>query len=203
MRAKRGTRLTVLRALDKLDRLGVEGVADLLGDGREDESGDTPRGLAWTKHALTACWLWLAGKPTRGGTLEAMASAVAGNEAFDRGVAELREIDGLLSALGARDEDVVFDPTIVRGLEYYTGPVFEGELLNEILDDKGRPVRIGSVGGGGRYDGLVSRFRGEEIPATGMSLGISRLAAAMSLTGELDRCPDRWLFWCWIANTKS
>ena len=183
-----GTRLTVLRALDKLDRLGVEGVADLLGEGREDESGDYTKGAGLDKARIERVLAFAsAGKPTRGETLEAMASAVAGNEAFDRGVAELREIDGLLSALGARDEDVVFDPTIVRGLEYYTGPVFEGELLNEILDDKGRPVRIGSVGGGGRYDGLVSRFRGEEIPATGMSLGISRLAAAMSLTGELDR----------------
>lgn len=182
------TRLTILRALDKLDRLGLAGVADLLGEGREDESGDYTKGAGLDKARIDRVLAFAeAGKPTRADTLEALAEAVTGNEAFDRGIAELRTIDGLLSALGARDEEVVFDPTVIRGLEYYTGPVFEGELLDEITDEKGRVVRIGSVGGGGRYDGLVSRFRNEEIPATGMSLGISRLAAAMSLTGEIDK----------------
>ena len=71
------------------------------------------------------------------------------------------------------------DPSVVRGLEYYTGPVYEVELLLETKDEKGRPVRFGSVGGGGRYDGLVSRFRGEPVPATGFSIGVSRLQAAL------------------------
>ena len=180
-------RLTILRALDKLDRLGLEGVADLLGEGREDESGDYTKGAGLDKARIDRVLAFAqAGKATRGDTLDALRSAVTGNETFDRGIAELHAIDAMLSALGAQDRDVVFDPTVVRGLEYYTGPVFEGELLKEIQDEKGRPVRIGSVGGGGRYDGLVSRFRGEEIPATGMSLGISRLASAMSLTGDID-----------------
>lgn len=179
-------RLTVLRALDKLDRLGLSGVADLLGEGREDESGDYTKGAGLDKARIDRVLGFAeAGKATRGDTLEALAAAVTGNEAYDRGISELKTIDSLLSALGAKDEHVVFDPTIVRGLEYYTGPVFEGELLDEIKDEKGRLVRIGSVGGGGRYDGLVSRFKKEEIPATGMSLGISRLAAAMSLTGDI------------------
>lgn len=181
------TRLTILRALDKLDRLGLSGVADLLGEGREDESGDYTKGAGLDEARIKRVLAFAeAGKATRGETLEALASAVTGNESYDRGISELKAIDGLLASLGARDEEVVFDPTIVRGLEYYTGPVFEGELLDEIKDEKGRLVRIGSVGGGGRYDGLVSRFRSEEIPATGMSLGISRLAAAMSLTGEIN-----------------
>jgi histidyl-tRNA synthetase len=81
------------------------------------------------------------------------------------------------------------DPSVVRGLEYYTGPVFEAELTFEIKDDKGRPVRFGSVGGGGRYDGLVSRFRGEPVPATGFSIGVSRLQAALTLIGKLDSKP--------------
>jgi histidyl-tRNA synthetase len=80
---------------------------------------------------------------------------------------------------------VKIDPSVVRGLEYYTGPVFEVELLIETKDEKGRPVRFGSVGGGGRYDGLVSRFRGETVPATGFSIGVSRLQAALSLIGKL------------------
>jgi len=74
---------------------------------------------------------------------------------------------------------VIVDPSVVRGLEYYTGPVYEVELLLATRDEKGRPVRFGSVGGGGRYDGLVSRFRGQPVPATGFSIGVSRLLAAL------------------------
>ena len=81
---------------------------------------------------------------------------------------------------------IVIDPSVVRGLEYYTGPVYEVELLLETKDEKGRPVRFGSVGGGGRYDGLVSRFRGEPVPATGFSIGVSRLLAALTLIGKID-----------------
>jgi histidyl-tRNA synthetase len=78
----------------------------------------------------------------------------------------------------------------VRGLEYYTGPVYEVELTLETKDEKGRPVRFGSVGGGGRYDGLVSRFRGEPVPATGFSIGVSRLQAALTMLGKLDTAPE-------------
>ena len=82
------------------------------------------------------------------------------------------------------------DPSVVRGLEYYTGPVYEVELLLDTKDEKGRPVRFGSVGGGGRYDGLVSRFRGEPVPATGFSIGVSRLQAALTMLGKLDTTPE-------------
>ena len=87
------------------------------------------------------------------------------------------------------DDRIRIDPSVVRGLEYYTGPVYEVELLLETKDEKGRPVRFGSVGGGGRYDGLVSRFRGEPVPATGFSIGVSRLQAALTLIGKLDTKP--------------
>jgi histidyl-tRNA synthetase len=99
---------------------------------------------------------------------------------------ELAAISDALEALGTPEADVKFDPSIVRGLEYYTGPVFEAELLKETLDEDGNTVRIGSVGGGGRYDDLVARFTGEKIPATGFSVGISRLAAAFSISGALS-----------------
>ena len=78
------------------------------------------------------------------------------------------------------------DPSVVRGLEYYTGPVYEAELLAEIPNEEGQIVRFGSVGGGGRYDGLVSRFRGEPVPATGFSIGVSRLMTALKNLGKLD-----------------
>ena len=97
--------------------------------------------------------------------------------------------DLVRSALATTTIEYRFDPSVVRGLEYYTGPVYEVELLIETKDDKGRPVRFGSVGGGGRYDGLVSRFRGEPVPATGFSIGVSRLQAALTALGKLDAKP--------------
>ena len=92
-------------------------------------------------------------------------------------------------AAGYGIDRIRIDPSVVRGLEYYTGPVYEVELLLETKDDKGRPVRFGSVGGGGRYDGLVSRFRGEPVPATGFSIGVSRLQAALTVLGKLGAKP--------------
>jgi histidyl-tRNA synthetase len=104
---------------------------------------------------------------------------------------ELQEISKSVIACGYASDRIRIDPSVVRGLEYYTGPVFEVELLIETKDDKGRPVRFGSVGGGGRYDGLVSRFRGEPVPATGFSIGVSRLQAALTALGKLNNKPER------------
>jgi histidyl-tRNA synthetase len=108
--------------------------------------------------------------------------------ALDEGLKDLKEIESLIKA-GGYESRIKIDNTVVRGLEYYTGPVYEVELLIETKDEKGRPVRFGSVGGGGRYDGLVSRFRGEPVPATGFSIGVSRLQAALTLIGKLDAMP--------------
>jgi histidyl-tRNA synthetase len=106
------------------------------------------------------------------------------------GIAELSQINELVAAGGYDARRIAIDPSVVRGLEYYTGPVYEVELLLETKDEKGRPVRFGSVGGGGRYDGLVSRFRGEPVPATGFSIGVSRLQAALAMLGKLDTKPE-------------
>jgi histidyl-tRNA synthetase len=107
-----------------------------------------------------------------------------------RGIEELDEIASLCDQSGYGSMRIKMDPSIVRGLEYYTGPVYEVELLIHASDEKGRPVRFGSVGGGGRYDGLVSRFRGEPVPATGFSIGVSRLQAALTMLGKLDTAPE-------------
>ena len=101
------------------------------------------------------------------------------SERGKEGCLELATIDRILSATGFDNDRVSFDTSIVRGLGYYTGPVFEAELLADIRDKKGRPVRIGSIGGGGRYDDLVSRFRGQAVPATGFSFGVSRFLSAL------------------------
>jgi histidyl-tRNA synthetase len=107
---------------------------------------------------------------------------VVGTSSIGRdGVNELREIIDVTSGSGYKSKRIRIDASVVRGLEYYTGPVFEAELTFGVKDDAGRPVRFGSVGGGGRYDGLVARFRGEPVPATGFSIGVSRLYAALKL----------------------
>jgi histidyl-tRNA synthetase len=112
------------------------------------------------------------------------------SESYKQGRAELDEIAKLIMAAGYHADRIRIDPSVVRGLEYYTGPVYEVELLLDTKDEKGRPVRFGSVGGGGRYDGLVSRFRGEPVPATGFSIGVSRLQAALTMLGKIDTTPE-------------
>ena len=169
--------LTTMRAIDKLDRLGIDGVRMLLGKGRKDESGDFTKGADLTDPQIAGVVAAITGK---GDTSSSMPT-IAGEQ-------ELAEIAALVNAAGYGDR-VRIDKTVVRGLEYYTGPVFEVELTFEIKDEKGRPVRFGSVGGGGRYDGLVSRFRGEPVPATGFSIGVSRLQAALTALGKLGEKP--------------
>ena len=179
-------RLGVLRALDKLDKFGREGVALLLGEGRLDDSGDFTKGAGLEAEAVAQVLAFAeAGRATRSDTLEALGRAVGTGEDATAGLAELTQIGHALEALGAKEKDVIFDPSVVRGLEYYTGPVFEAELLKQTQDEKGQTVQIGSIGGGGRYDDLVARFTGQKVPATGFSVGISRLATAFELSGQL------------------
>lgn len=180
-------RLQVLRAIDKLDRLGAEGVEALLGEGREDESGDYTDGAKLEAAGIKAV-LGFATAPSedRAATIRSLEKLVGQSERGAGGVKELVEIDAILNATGFGDNRVSFDTSIVRGLGYYTGPVFEAELLADIRDRKGRPVRIGSIGGGGRYDDLVSRFRGQAVPATGFSFGVSRFLTALERMDALQ-----------------
>src|SRR5262249_42214846 len=171
-------RLTTMRAIDKLDRLGIEGVRLLLGKGRKDESGDFTKGAELTDPQIAGIVAAITGK----------AATTSGGAAPGGGGGGALGNCGLLPA-GGCGGGVCFDKAVVRGLEYYTGPVYEVELTFEINDDKGRPVHFGSVGGGGRYDGLVSRFRGEPVPATGFSIGVSRLQAALTHLGKIREKP--------------
>ena len=179
-------RLIVLRAIDKLDRLGPEGVAALLGAGRKDESGDFTKGAGLEAKAIETILAFTSAKAdTASVTMANLAMVVSSSVIGAEGVAELADIGSLVAAGGYDDGRVVIDPSVVRGLEYYTGPVFEAELTFEVKGDDGKPVRFGSVAGGGRYDGLVARFRGEPVPATGFSVGVSRLLSALSVLGKL------------------
>ena len=176
----------VLRAIDKLDRLGVAGVRALLGEGRKDESGDFTKGAGLSQaQADVVIGFMEAKRDTGAATVARLAELVAGSPIGVAGVAELDEIAGLLSAQGYGPDRIVIDPSVVRGLGYYTGPVFEAELTFEVTDEKGRPRNFGSVAGGGRYDDLVKRFTGQEVPATGVSIGVDRLLAALRATGRI------------------
>ena len=194
-----GRRLTVLRAIDKVDRLGFDGVAYLLGPGRKDESGDFTKGAGLADTAITRLLNFTGWKEKGSGAKSILSAnevtianfevAVEGSALGKSGVTELAELKALVLSAGYDDGRIVIDPAVVRGLEYYTGPVFELELTFSTDSKDGSP-RFGSVGGGGRYDGLVSRFRGEPVPATGFSIGVSRLAAALEYLGKLDGKPE-------------
>ncbi len=267
------TRLTVLRALDKYDRLGIQGVEELLGPGRTDTSGDFTKGAGLNELQIKPLLRFLRFRdifseieqgvfdeidpdidtnfpnpfcsPPPTWNLEEyadhdrMARKAAEwkninptgrvhdwsfnldvlwrvalvfemNDTLAQGLNELAEMErafqagGYVEVVPRREEvehdgeeeesehltRITIDPSVVRGLEYYTGPVYEIELLLETKDEKGRPVRFGSVGGGGRYDGLVSRFRGEPVPATGFSIGVSRLQAALTMIGKLNTAKE-------------
>ncbi len=169
-----GAKLSVLRAIDKLDKFGTDGVELLLGEGRKDESGDFTKGAGLSASQRGVVMDYIAGNPP----------------ADNPGVQELTAMRGMFDAAGYDAARIRIEPSVVRGLEYYTGPVFEIELTFQVSNEKGQPVVFGAVGGGGRYDGLVSRFRAEPVPATGFSIGVSRLATALKLTGLLDAEPQ-------------
>lgn len=199
----------VLRAIDKLDRLGEDGVRALLGPGRRDESGDFTKGAGLADEQTGRVMDFLnATAIVQRDTTEQHGFAdgrtdlalnlnmvrflgdVVGNTTIGReGVAELELIAELLNSQGLGPNRVKIDPSVVRGLGYYTGPVFEAELTFTILDEKGRPRQFGSVAGGGRYDDLVKRFTGQEVPATGVSIGVDRLLAALRAKRGAEAAP--------------
>ncbi|MDZ4312326.1 MAG: histidine--tRNA ligase [Cypionkella sp.] len=193
----------VLRAIDKLDRLGLEGVRALLGAGRKDESGDFTKGAGLSEHAVEKIMSFLYGNQEAMGdinefefvttgkvsqnlnAIKYLRDLVGSSQTGLEGVAELELIVTYLESQGYGSDRIVIDPSVVRGLGYYTGPVYEAELTFEILDEKGRKRSFGSVAGGGRYDDLVKRFTGQAVPATGVSIGVDRLLAALAAKGRL------------------
>ena len=183
---KAAERGIVLRAIDKLDRLGPDGVRALLGAGRKDESGDFTEGAGLDDAQADIVMGFMEAKRATGAeTVAQLRSLVAGSETGTQGVDELETIADLLAAGGYGPDRIEIDPSVVRGLGYYTGPVYEAELTFEIKDEKGRPRNFGSVAGGGRYDDLVKRFTGQAVPATGVSIGVDRLLAALHAKGRL------------------
>jgi histidyl-tRNA synthetase len=205
-------RLASLRALDKYGRLGKEGVRELLGFGRRDDSGDFTPGAGLDEEQTKRLIQFVTirrepwgivestethfnpqirllpeggGNPYEMDVLSAIDRACGANDLVREAIKDLRDIEKFIASSGYGNGRVLFDPSVVRGLEYYTGPVFEAELTAPITDDRGQAIRLGSVVSGGRYDGLVERFTGEKVPATGMSIGISRLFYGLKTLGKI------------------
>ena len=170
---------TVLRAIDKLDRLGEGGVCDLLGAGRKDESGDFTKGAELSPEQIEQIMALVCPKPDRN-------PPVGLNEMYQSGMTELQTIISILSKAGYGQDQVELNTSIIRGLDYYTGPVFEAQLTFPVKNDAGEDVVFGSVAGGCRYDDLVARFTGQTVPATGISIGVSRLMSALLQRGTLE-----------------
>jgi histidyl-tRNA synthetase len=206
-----GTRLTTLRAMDKFDKLGEEGVRQLLGKGRKDESGDFTKGAGMddasaqivieflnnSLHSNPGAVVSPRDNPElanmKGGILAKNPDTLTSNKKslYDHPLAHeaLNDLDQmrlLWESAGYGPDRIRMDSSIIRGLEYYTGPVFECELLMQTKDGDGNTIRFGSVGGGGRYDDLVARFTGQQVPATGFSIGVSRLYSALKLVGKAE-----------------
>jgi histidyl-tRNA synthetase len=210
-------RLRVLRSIDKFDRLGMKGVQQLLGPGRRDESGDFTEGAKLpvdannfiTSSTTTTTVVYTFDKLIPSSVIEQAEKSERPPFDFDAyrkrlrdylrgrdlpaaseiGLMQLGELSRITAAAGYSDR-VKIDPSVVRGLEYYTGPVYEVELTFPIEGEDGKPIRFGSVGGGGRYDGLIERFRGEPVPATGFSIGVSRLITALQHLGKIESKPE-------------
>ncbi|MCV2879700.1 histidine--tRNA ligase [Sedimentimonas flavescens] len=176
----------VLRAIDKFDKFGEAGVRLLMGKGRMDESGDFTKGADLSDEQADVVMGFMEAKRDTGAeTVARLRELVAGSALGAEGVDELELIASLLDSQGYGPDRIVIDPSVVRGLGYYTGPVFEAELTFEILDEKGRKRQFGSVAGGGRYDDLVKRFTGQAVPATGVSIGVDRLLSALRAKGRI------------------
>ncbi|QIK39555.1 histidine--tRNA ligase [Pontivivens nitratireducens] len=170
----------VLRAIDKLDRLGQDGVRALLGEGRKDASGDYTKGAGLGAEQTDIVMGFVGAlRDSNAATCARLGELVGSSTIGLQGVQELERIAEMVEAQGYGPDRALIDPSVVRGLGYYTGPVYEAELTFEVLDEKGRPRQFGSVAGGGRYDDLVKRFTGQEVPATGVSIGVDRLLAAL------------------------
>ncbi len=182
----RASRDAVLRTIDKFDKVGEEGVRQLLTKGRLDASGAYIDGVGLSPYQAEPVLAFLTSRAgDNAATLANLRAAVGASDVGASGVDELENIAEMLDKSGYGAERVLMDPSVVRGLGYYTGPVFEAELTFEILDEKGRPRQFGSVAGGGRYDDLVKRFTGQEVPATGISIGVERLLAALREKGRI------------------
>ena len=167
-----------LRVVDKLQKVGLDNVRAELGSGRIDESGDPIPGVHLSEALIERIVAFIStSADDRVSLVEALKDKLPDAEISTAAIEEMFELAGYLDALGISEDEAVFDPSLTRGLDYYTGPVYEIEVTS--------CKSVGSVGGGGRYNELCSRFIKQDIPSTGASIGLDRLLTALYDTGKL------------------
>ena len=157
-------KLIILRALDKIDRLGLNEVKKILGPGRKDKSGDFTKGAQLNESQITKIEKKINDKNSK--------------------TEDILEIIKIFEAYDFKNYN--FDPSVIRGLEYYTGPIFEVNLNFDVKNSQDKIIQFGSIGGGGRYDDLVSNFGNLDCPATGISIGVDRLVFALMQKKEFN-----------------
>lgn len=180
----------ILRIIDKVDKIGIQGMAEELGEGRTDQSGARIPGLELEKNQVSRIVEFFEKFSTidiREQVLESLSESQEMTSIAHEGITELKKIDQILKKIAFDEERVIFSPTLVRGMSYYTGPIFEVESLQSYIDEKGRERRVGSICGGGRYDDLVKNLLGIRVPATGASIGVDRLVELLTLTNQIPQ----------------
>jgi len=160
---------SVIRTVDKLDKQSWEEIETEL----KEKIKLSDNSIQKIKNFVFSA------KDNQKETLAAFSEIFKGIQIAEEGIQELSEIEKYLDAMGVPQNAWKIDPSVARGLGYYTGPVFETQLLDL--------KEIGSVFSGGRYDGLVSRFSKQNVPAVGASLGIDRLFSAMETLGLVEK----------------
>ncbi len=183
----------ILRVVDKYDKIGKEAVIQELGPGREERSGAKIKGLRLDNEIISniADFLDHFGKiGSRQEILTSLDTQLGGNELAREGFQELVRMDEMLQKLGYNSANIQFDPTLIRGMAYYTGPVFEAVSNLKFKDKKGQKRKVGAICGGGRYDGLVEKLLGMKVPATGASIGVDRLAAILPYANAAKAAAD-------------
>ena len=190
---KESKKLTAIRTVDKLDRVGIKGVEALLGKGRRDKSGDFTKGAELSENQIKKIIYFLKIKDMR------QVYSFSKNDKFQKGAMEINEIISICAKANQFSDQIKFSPSVVRGIEYYTGAIFEANLLFKVKNNKDEEIKFGSVGGGGRYDNLIERFTGFTYPATGVSIGIDRLSYAMSQKKEFKN--NNPVVICYLGDT--
>ena len=173
--------IKVMRAIDKLDKpdFGIKGVEDLLKKERKDKSGAITKGADLNDDQVSKILNFLKIKDLK------KLKQDFKNPITQEGIKELEDLFEVLD-FGNYSELVKTNFTIVRGLAYYDGFCIETNLNFKTTNNKGKGIDIGSVCSGGQYNKLISRFKGVDIPGTGVSIGVDRLLFAMSQINQVQ-----------------
>ncbi len=178
----------ILRIIDKFDKIGFENVKKELMEGRTDDSGSEIKGIGMAKDTVEKIMGFFnefSKKSTREEVLKKLKKQFQDNKIYNEGIEELEKMHFIWKNLNFSEERIIFDCILVRGMAYYTGPIFEVESLQTYKDKKGRKRNVGSICGGGRYDNLVKNLLGIKVPATGASIGVDRLSELLTLTKQV------------------